>query len=362
MRRANLRPRLAAGIGLLGVLGVASGCGTTASSGSGSGSGGGDAVTLHLGYLPNLTHAPAIVGLDKGLLGTALGASVTLKTTTFNAGPAAIQALLGGSLDAAYVGPNPAINGFIKSHGAALRVVSGATSGGAELVVQPDENINAAADLKGKKLGTPQLGNTQDVALRAWLSGHGLHTDIQGGGDVHISPADNSTTLQLFKQHQIDGAWLPEPFASTLVESDHGKVLVDEASLWPGGRFPTTELVVAAPFLNAHPDVAKRLVQGNLDAINWINTNPAQAKSEVNDALGRLTQKKLDTRVLDDAWTHLAFTPDPLAGALQRDVQQAHDLGLLDSTDIKGIFDLRDLNAVLQAAGQPAVTDAGLGA
>jgi len=356
LRRATLAPRLAAGLGLLGLLATAAGCGTTASGGSG-----GDPVTLHLGYFPNLTHAPAIVGVSRGLLARALGSRVTLRTTTFNAGPAAIQALLGGSLDATYVGPNPAINGFIASHGGALRIVSGATAGGAELVVQPDEGITSAADLKGKKVATPQLGNTQDVALRSWLAARGLHTDPQTGGDVRISPTDNSTTVQLFKQHQIDAAWVPEPYAATLVDTAHGRVLVDEATLWPGGRFPTTELVVATSFLNAHADVVRGLVQGNLDAIGFINADPAQARAAVNDALLQLTQKKLDTTVLDDAWAHLVFSPDPIAGALQTEVRSAHDAGLLASTDIKGIFDLHALDAVLQAAGQPAVGDAGLG-
>ena len=355
MPRSRLLPRLAASAGALALVGVAAGCGS-----SGSGSGGADPVTLHLGYFPNLTHAPALVGLDKGFLAAALGSGVSIDTTTFSAGPAAIQALLGGSLDATYVGPTPAINGFIKSHGEALRIVSGATSGGAELVVQPDENINGATDLEGKKLATPQLGNTQDVALRSWLGAHGLHTDPQSGGDVDIVPSDNSTTVLLFEQHSIDGAWLPEPYASMLADDARGKVLVDEASLWPDGRFPTTELVVTTSLLNAHADVVQRLVQGNLDAITWIKAHGAEARSVVNDALGRLTQKKLDAAVLDDTWKHLLFSPDPAAGALRREVQQAHAVGLLASTDIKGIVDLGALDAVLQAAGQPAADAAGL--
>ena len=354
MPRPRLRPRRAAGLLLSAV--AAAGCGAAGSAGAGDGR-----VGLHLGYLPNLTHAPAIVGLERGFLATALGGGVALTSTTFNAGPAAIEALLGGSLDAAYVGPSPAINGFIRSHGAALRIVSGATVGGAELVVQPDERIGSAADLRGRKLATPQLGNTQDVALRSWLAAAGLHTDPQTGGDVRISPSDNPTTVQLFRQHQIDGAWLPEPYASTLVDTAHARVLVDEAGLWPGGRFPTTELVVATSFLNSHPDLVERLVRGNLATVDWLVANPAEARRVVNEALLRLTQKRLDPRVLDDAWAHLGFTPDPLAGALVTEVARAHDVGLSVSTDIRGLVDLDPLDAVLRAAGRPVVAAAGPG-
>jgi NitT/TauT family transport system substrate-binding protein len=348
---------VAAGLLATAVLALA-GCGGTASGATATA---GPQLTLRLGYLPNLTHAPAIAGIEKGFLQAALGSGTHLTTQTFNAGPAAVEALFGGAVDATYVGPNPAINGFIRSKGAALRIVSGATSGGAALVVQPGRGIRSAADLRGRRIATPQLGNTQDVALRSWLKDHGLASDPQGGGDVRIVATENATTLQLFEQGQLDGAWVPEPWASRLVDEGHGTVLVDEASLWPGGTFPTTELIVASGFLDRHPDAVRRLVAGNLAAVDWLDAHPAEARTVLNDSLRRLTQKALSPTVLADAWSHLGFSADPLAALLQREADNAAAVGLLATTDLKGIEDLRPLNAVLTGLGRAAVSDAGLG-
>ena len=217
-------------------------------------------VELRLGYFPNLTHATALAGIKKGIFEDALPDNVTLTTMPFNAGPEAVEAIFSGGLDATFIGPNPAINAFSKSKGEAIRIISGATSGGAYLVVKPE--ITSAAQLKGKKLATPQLGNTQDVALRAWLKEQGLSTDAQGGGDVSILPQANSQTLDTFKSGDIDGAWVPEPWATRLVQEGGGKVLVDERDLWPNGQYVTTHLIVTPTFLKDHPDVVKALLAG----------------------------------------------------------------------------------------------------
>lgn len=316
-------------------------------------------LALRLGYQPNLTHAPAIVGIDRGLFGSALGSGVRLVPETFNAGPAEMEALLGGALDAAFVGPNPAINADIRSAGSALRIVAGATSGGAGLVVRSEPGIHSAADLRGRRIATPQLGNTQDVALRSWLRDHGLATDPQGGGDVHIVATDNATTLQLFEQGQIDGAWVPEPWTSRLVDEGHGTLLVDEASLWPGGGFPTTELVVARGFLDRHPDAVRRLVQGDVAAVDWLDANPGEARTVVNEGLRRLTQKALGATVIADAWSRLHFGWDPLAGLLQEEADHAHAVGLLGAVDLHGIVDAGPLNRVLAQLGRPGVPTTG---
>lgn len=318
-------------------------------------------VQLRLGYYPNITHAAAIVGLHQGVFARSLGGGVTLTTQVFNAGPAEVEAIFGGALDAGYVGPNPAINAFVKSHGALVRIVAGAASGGAGLVVRRGSGITSAADLRGRRLAAPQLGNTQDVALRAYLAAHGIHTTAQGGGDASITEADNATIVQLFQAGQIDGAWVPEPYLSRLVDDDGGTLLVDESTLWPGGRFPTTELVVATSFLSAHPDVVGRLVSANLDSIEWINAHPAQAQQVVDDALLQLTQKRLSDRVVADAWRRLTFTADPLAGALATEAAHAHDTGLLGAVDLHGIVDLRLLNQQLRERGSPAVSSGGYG-
>jgi NitT/TauT family transport system substrate-binding protein len=308
------------------------------------------AVTVRLGYFPNVTHATAIVGVSKGFFQNALGKD-SLKTSLFNAGPAATEALFSNAIDASYMGPNPAINAYAQSNGSAIRIISGATSGGALLVVRPD--INSAADLKGKKVATPQLGNTQDVALRSWLAGQGLKTDTNGGGDVSVVPQDNSQTLQTFKTGTIAGAWVPEPWATRMVQQGGGKVLVDERSLWPNGQFVTTLLAVRTDFLNAHPDVVKELLEGAVDANDWMAANPADAQQIVDAGISVATGTNVGLPVVSAAWKNMTFTNDPIASSLAVSAQHAQDLGLLQPIDLKKIFDLSLLNQILAARGKP---------
>jgi NitT/TauT family transport system substrate-binding protein len=311
-------------------------------------------TTVRLGYFPNVTHATAIVGVEKGIFAKALG-NDSLKTQTFNAGPAAVEALLSGAIDATYIGPNPAINAFAKSNGKAIRIVSGATSGGAALVVKPE--IATAQQLKGKKVASPQLGNTQDVALRHWLADEGLKTDPQGGGDVSIVPQDNAQTLETFKSGSIDGAWVPEPWVSRLIQEGGGKVLVDEASLWPAGKFVTTHLVVATKFLQEHPDAVKRLLEGQVDANAFLNANPTESQQLVNAGIEKITGKKLSESTIQASWKNLTFTNDPVASSLTASAQHAEAVGLLDKVNLDGIYDLTPLNAVLKARGGAQVSD-----
>jgi NitT/TauT family transport system substrate-binding protein len=310
-------------------------------------------ATLRLGYFPNVTHAPALVGVEGGLFQQALGSDVKLSLSTFNAGPAAAEALLSDSIDASYVGPNPAITAFVQSHGA-VKVISGAASGGAFLVVR--QGINKPADLKGKVLASPQLGNTQDVALRSWLSKNGLQTDTSGGGDVSIRPQDNAVTLQAFEQKQIDGAWVPEPWATRLVAEGGGKILVDERTLWPNRRFVTTELVVRTDFLSAHPDVVQRLLTGQVDAIDLIAKNPTRAQQLVGLGIQHATGKGLAANLIAASFQSITFTNDPIASSLQTSAQNAKKLGLLQSANLKGLYNLTLLNKVLKARSEPAVS------
>jgi NitT/TauT family transport system substrate-binding protein len=343
--------RLVAVAAALTVAGLTAGCSTSPHA-SASGN------TLRLGYFANVTHATALTEVERGTLREKLG-DTKLETQVFNAGPAAVEAIFAGAIDAAYIGPNPAINAYVKSKGAAIRIVAGATSGGAQLVVAP--GITSVAQLKGKTLATPQLGNTQDVALRAWLKSQGHPVDARGRGDVTVAPSDNATTLQLFKDRTIAGAWVPEPWASRLVVEGGGKVLVDEKDLWPGGQFVTTQLVVATKYLAAHADVVRKLLQAHVETTDWIAKNPAEAKTVVNTALEKLTQKKLTDDVLDRAFSELTVTNDPVAASLQTSADHAAAAGLIKPAALKGIYDLTLLNEVLSAAGQPAVTDSGLG-
>jgi NitT/TauT family transport system substrate-binding protein len=314
-----------------------------------------EAPTIRLGYFPNITHAPALVGVNKGFFQEALG-STKLDAKTFNAGPAAIEALFSGAIDATYIGPNPAINGWAQSKGSGLKIIAGSTSGGAGLVVKP--TINGPADLKGKKIATPQLGNTQDVALRAWLKQNGLNADQQGGGDVSVLPQDNATALQAFTQGAIDGAWAPEPYLSRLQLDSGGKLLVNEKDLWPGGQFVTTHLIVTQDFLKKYPATVKKLLQGHLKSLDYIKNSNADAQKAANAQIEALSGKPLKDNVLAASFKNLNFTADPIAASLYTSAQHAQDVGLLKPVDLKGIYDLGPLNELLKAAGQPEVSDA----
>ncbi|MGH9008326.1 MAG: ABC transporter substrate-binding protein [Acidimicrobiia bacterium] len=341
--------------GLLAAVALA-GCGSDSNQDAKAGSveNGAEKVTLRLGYFPNITHAPGLVGVEKGFFAEKLGSNVTLDPKAFNAGPAAVEAIFSGASDATYIGPNPAINAFAKSHGEAIRIISGATSGGAYLVVNP--SITSPAGLKNKKIATPQLGNTQDVALRSWLKANKLSSDAQGGGDVQIVPQENGQALEAFKTDTIAGAWVPEPWATRMIQEGKGKVLVDEKTLWPGGQYVTTHLIVRTAFLKDHPDVVKHLLEGHVAAVDFVNANPAEAKTLVNQALQKLTGKTIAQGVIDAAWPNMTFTNDPVASSLRKGADDAKAVGLLDAgTKLEGIYDLKLLNEVLKAAGKPEV-------
>ncbi len=339
---------LAAGVAAVAVL--AAGCGSSsASSGGSSGP-----VVLRLGFLANITHEPALVGLEKGFFAKELGKNVTLKTTVFSSGTEETTALLAGQLDAAYVGPNPAINAWQKSNGTAIKIISGATTGGASLVVK--KGITSAAQLKGKSLATPSLGNTQDVALRYWLKQRGLATTPTGGGDVAIKPIKpNSAAVLQFKSGQLDGGWEPEPYATEMV-LDGGTRLVNEASLWPAGKFVTTELVVTQSFLKDHPSAVNGLLQGQIKTNDYISANGQAAVQAANAELTRLLGKGLPADVLTRSLTYLHFTNDPIAQSLATDAQHAVSVGLLKPVSLNGIYDLGPLNKLLTAAGEPQVS------
>lgn len=328
---------------------IAAACGSSTSGTSSA-----DPVVLRLGYLTNLTHATALVGVSRGYFANRLHGAGTLKTTTFNAGPEEVEALLSDSIDAAFVGANPAVTAFTRSRGVAVRVVAGAASGGAGLVVRA--SIRSAGQLRGKTIATPQLGNTQDVALRYWLKQQGLSTNTTGGGDVHVAPQDNAQTLQTFKAGQIDGAWVPEPWLSRLQIEAGARLLVDERTLWPQGRFATTLLLVRTDFLRQHAAAVRALIQGEIDANSFLDDQPAAAQEAADAALTALTTRGLSSAVLHSSWQDLSFGEDPDAAAVMTAAAHARDLGLLASLpDLKPLFDLGLLNQVLKAEGKPAV-------
>ncbi len=301
------------------------------------------AAELKLGYFGNITHGPALVGVNKGFIAKDLG-QTKLSTQVFNAGPAAIEALNAGAIDATYIGPNPAINSYVKSKGESISIIAGAASGGAQLVVRPDIT---SADLKGKKIATPQLGGTQDVALRAWLGKQGYKTSPDGGGDVTIDPTENAQTLKLFQDGKLDGAWLPEPWASRLVLQAGAKVLVDEKDLWDKGEFVTTVLIVNKRFAAEHPETVKALLKGHVESVNWLTAAPAAEKASVlNAALKESGGAALPADVVERSLKNITFTVDPLAGTYQKLQQDGVDAGTTKQADITGIFDLTALNSL----------------
>ncbi|MCX4794143.1 aliphatic sulfonate ABC transporter substrate-binding protein [Streptomyces sp. NBC_01242] len=317
------------------------------------------ADTVRIGYFPNLTHATALVGDQEGLFQKELGGT-QLKTSQFNAGPSEIEALNADSIDIGFIGPSPSINGYTKSKGKNLRIIGGSASGGVKLVVDP-KKVKTLDDLKGKKIATPQLGNTQDVAFLNWISERGWKVDAQSGqGDVSVVRTDNKVTPDAYKSGSIEGAWVPEPTASKLV-AEGARELLDESTLWPGDKFVITNIIVSQKFLKEHPDVVEAVLRGSVKTNAWINADPDKAKASANAALKKLTGKALPAEIIDPAWKSIQITDDPLAATLDAQAQHAVKAGLLEKPDLNGIYDLKPLNKILKAAGRPEVADAGLG-
>jgi NitT/TauT family transport system substrate-binding protein len=334
---------LVAGCSSSGSSSSSSSAGTTSSASAAAAA----PVTVRLGYLANITHAPALIAVKNGYFAKELGSAGTVKTSVFTSGTQETTAILSGQLDAAYVGPNPAINAWQKSGGTAIKIISGVATGGASIVVKP--SISSAAQLKGQSLASPSLGNTQDVALRYWLKQNGLTTSATGGGDVSIKPTStNSDAVLEFESGQIAGASEPSPYDVEMVQ-DGGKVLLSEPGV-------TTVLMVTQSFLSAHPAIVADLLKANLDALNYIQSDPAGAEAAANAELAAYTGKPLKTKVLGPAFKEITFTDDPDAASLTTDAQNAVSLGLLKPVNLSGIFDLAPLNALLTAAGQSTVS------
>jgi NitT/TauT family transport system substrate-binding protein len=355
--RTMRRALIAAGVAA--VTALAAGCGssgsTSTSNTSADSAGSSAPVTLRLGFLENITHASALVGIKEGFFTKDLGKNVTLKLYPFSTGTEEATALLAGQLDAAYVGPNPAIKAWQTSGGKLIKVISGAASGGAELVVK--KSITSAAQLKGQKLATPSLGNTQDVALRHWLTTQGLTSTSTGGGDVPITPiTPNSDAVLAFQSGSIAGGWEPAPADVQMVAAG-GKVLVNEASLWPNGQFVTTNLVVTQAFLTAHASTVSGLLKGQIQSNSFIANDRSAAETAANAELAAVSGKALKTSVLSGSFAQITFTNDPIASSLTTDAQHAVSVGLLKPvSNLSSIYDLGPLNKLLAADGLSQVS------
>lgn len=308
---------------------------------------------IRIGHFPNLTHAQALAGRSNGWYQKAFAPEARVEWKSFNAGPSLIEALFAGEIDLAFVGPNPTITGYVRSNGEALRVIAGAVSGGASLVVAEDSGITRPGDFHGRKIASPQLGNTQDVALRAWLAGHGLKRRDQGG-DVTVVPVSNADQLTLFLQKQIDAAWAPEPWASRLLQDAHARRFLDERELWPQGRFVTTNVIASTKFLRAHPDQVKRFLEAHVALTEWINQHTDEVIRLLNAEFKAETGKSLSSTVVNDAFGRFEVTYDPERASLQMMAQRAFELGLLgvkQPPDLLHLYDLSILNEVLKEKG-----------
>ena len=321
----------------------------------------GQQKTLRLGYFPNINHAQGVIGIGDGSFQKTLGDNVTLETFVFNAGPSAIESLLAGRLDASYIGPNPAINGYVVSDGQAVRVIAGATSAGASFVVRNDSGINSVQDLGGKKFASPQLGNTQDIALRKYLTDNGFNT-VENGGNVTVLPIANADILTTFLKKEIDGAWVPEPWATRLVNEAGGKIFIDERDLWPPeGKFVTAHLIANPAYIKENPDVIKRLLAAHVNETQWINEHRKETPTVFNTELQKLTGKTIPEEVLSEALTRLEFTNDPIKLSLFQSANDAYDLGFLakgqERPNLSGIYDLTLLDQVLSEKGLATIED-----
>jgi NitT/TauT family transport system substrate-binding protein len=319
-------------------------------------SGWGQGTVIRVGAFPNMTHPQAMVGKANRWFEKALGSNAKIDWKSFNAGPSAIEALFSGAIDMTYIGPNPAITGYVRSQGEALRIVAGATSGGASLVVRNDSGIDKPEDFHGKKVASPQMGNTQDVALRAWLKAHGMKS-ADKGGDVQVIPLANPDQLTLFLKKELDAAWAPEPWATRLIREGNGRLFLDERDLWPQGQFVTAHLIVSTKFLREHPDLVKTWIRAHVELTDWINGHLAEAKKIVNQQIQKETTKALSAGVLDDAFGRLQVTYDPLRNSLLTSARSAYDAGFLGRhmPDLSGMYDLSLLNQVLAEKGKKAI-------
>ena len=311
---------------------------------------------FRLGYFPNITHAQAVIGVGNGDFQKALGEDVELKTLTFNAGPSATEALLANQIDATYIGPNPTVNGYVVSDGKSVRVISGVASGGAVFIIRNDSGIESPKDFAGKKFASPQIGNTQDVALRKYLLDNGYKTKDKGG-NVEILPVKNPDILTLFLKKELDGAWVPEPWGEKLIKEGNGKLFVDERTLWPGGKFVTADIVVNPEYLRNNPDVIKKFLEAHVTETQWINEHKEEALKTFNVELNKLTGQSIPEDQLQEAFSRLELTYDPLQQTLIKSADDAFEVGYLGKTkpDLGGIFDVTILNQVLKEKGLESV-------
>ena len=316
--------------------------------------------SLRIGYFPNVNHAQAVLGFENGYFQKKLlSYGITVKPLVFSAGPSVIEALFANQIDVAYIGPNPAINGYVVSDGKDPRIIAGVASGGAVFVIRNDSGINSSKDFSGKKFASPQLGNTQDISLRTFLLRNG-HDTKEKGGDVEVVTATLQDILTLFLKKQIDGAWVPEPWGAMLQKEANGKIFVDERSLWPDGKFVTANIIARTDYLKNNPETIKKLLELHVNETIWINNHKDQAISNFSTALKKLTGKVIPEDELREAFSRIEFTYNPIKESLFKLAKNEFQLGFLsqvnrDEPEVSGIYELTPLNSVLKEKGLPQI-------
>jgi len=302
---------------------------------------------IRIAYFPNIGHVIPIVGMENGVFEKNIGNQTKIETRVFDSGPQAIEALFANSVDLAYVGPGPAINGFLNSQNNSLKILAGAASGGASFIVHPNSEINSVSDFDGKKIAAPQIGNTQDVSLRHYLSENGLKT-AEKGGSVIVYNISNPDIYTLFVKGDIDGAWVAEPWATILETELGGKRLFHEEELWPDNEFASVLLIGNVKYVEKNPTIIKNFLQSHYETVTWINENPIETRTVFNNFLDSHLGQSLSDDVVDIALSNILITSDPKLDSIHSFAEKADSLGYLgrNGYDLSGIFYYFDTNSI----------------
>mgnify|MGYP001587789252 FL=1 len=305
--------------------------------------------TVRVAFFPNLGHSIAIVGTEKGIFAEKLGNQTVIETRLFDSGPQVIESIFANEIDLAYVGPGPAINGFLKSDGKALKILAGAASGGVSLVIHPNSKIESVADFPRKRIAAPQIGNTQDISLRNYLYQNNLKP-AEKGGSIYVINVVNPDIFTLFSKGELDAAWVPEPWATRLVQQLGGIRLFQEKDLWPDQKFSSAELIVRSEFLEKHPDIVQKWVEAHVQTSDWINEHPVETKLIFNDFLKKKTGKTFPSEILNEAFSNLQITSDPIESSINTFAERANSLGYLgrEGYSLEGIFYTEPLNSITE--------------
>jgi len=299
---------------------------------------------IRVAFFPSIGHIIPIVGLEEKIFEKGIGEEKQIETKLFDSGPQVIESIFSGSIDVAYVGPGPIINGFLKSDGKDIKILSGAASGGASFIIQPNSGLESLENFDGKRIASPQISNSQDVSLRHYLESHGLKS-VENGGTVFVLNISNPDIYTLFAKGDIDGAWVPEPWATILVQELDGIRLFNEEKLWPNEEFASVLLIVRTEYLENNPETIQKWVESHEKIVTWVNSNPDKSKSLFSSFLIDYMGKSLPTKIIDESFSNITITSDPIKNSVIIFAERADSLGYLgrDGYNLDGIF----YNAVL---------------